>query len=117
MKFAIWPDWMDRRITLDEPELGLHPSAQQVMFNGLTAWEHGSTVLTASHSATAFRNSAVQLIRVDRDQDGFVTCSPMSSELQNCSEVRTRNESDWIRADLLQAVRRFVLWKASTTSQ
>ncbi len=108
-EFTIWPDWIDRVIVLDEPELGLHPVAQRDMFSGLAAWGNASSVLVASHSAAAFRNRAIRLVHVDRDADGLIACFSMDDQVQNLLRGDEAQRVGLDPSDLLQAVRRFVV--------
>jgi energy-coupling factor transporter ATP-binding protein EcfA2 len=110
----IFPYWMDRVITIDEPEVGLHSTAIRNMFHGLIEWGAQRTVIAATHSAAALRNPSTNLVHVDRDEHGLITCLTMEPPISDLLEqvttkgdMRTRLGLD--PADILQTIRRFVV--------
>jgi hypothetical protein len=114
--FQVAPNWNDWVVLIDEPELGLHPMAEQTMFAGLKQWGYNRSVIAATHSAVAFRDPDVRLVHVDRDEGGLIVCRAMEPALQNLlqpgASAPRKGTSEHLGlqlADVLQFFRRFVI--------
>jgi len=103
------PDWNDSVILLDEPEIGLHSTAQQAMFDGLKRWGAHRSLVAASHSPAAFRDPAVHLLHVDRDHERSVTCFEMTDDLHDLLYGSGAARMGVDPADILQAIRLFLI--------
>jgi energy-coupling factor transporter ATP-binding protein EcfA2 len=106
----------DSVLIIDEPELGLHPAAVHEMFNGLTSWADGRTVIVATHSGAAMSDERITLIYVDRNELGQIVCKPMEPRMHNLLQgLRSKTTRDAVESlglgpsDVLQTVRRFII--------
>jgi predicted ATPase len=73
------PD-LPRLILLDEPELGLHPAAIQVLASLLRAASQRSQILLATQSVTLINQFDPEDVVVADRQDGGTTFTRLSSE-------------------------------------
>lgn len=94
---------------MDEPERGMHPTAQRHMFGGLVEWGWSRPILVATHTPAAFQNPRVRLAHVHRDEAGSTVISPMEDHLRGLLQGIASEELGLDPADLLQAIRLFVI--------
>ncbi len=94
-------------VILDEPELGLHRSAEQHLLAGLhqISVERGTIVIVASHSPVFLRPDLCALHHVDRDPDSKLVFIKRMEALQT-SRIA---ELGLVPSDLLQRIRTVLL--------
>lgn len=110
------PSLNDRVVIIDEPELGLHPTAVTSMFQGLKQWSQGRSVVVATHSPVPFGDRDVQLVHVTRDELGLIVCRSMGGDLQALLQTQDSDVSNRAMknlglgpGDVLQTIRKFVI--------
>ncbi|RPE27786.1 AAA family ATPase [Kitasatospora cineracea] len=94
-----------RTIVLEDPEIGLHPSAQRALLGLLQEWSQDRLILAATHSAAMldWSSSSTTVLNVQR-QDGASTVSAVTTD-----RIRVLRDLGIRLSDVLAADRLLVL--------
>src|SRR5258708_9885515 len=74
------PDRLPGLLVIDEPELGLHPAAEQVLAGLLKSASHHTQVLVATQSATFLDHFAPEDVVVVENETGASTFTRLQAE-------------------------------------
>ena len=74
------PDRLPGMLIIDEPELGLHPAAEQVLAGLLKSVAHHTQVLVATQSATFLDHFSPENVVVVENQDGESTYTRLDAD-------------------------------------